>query len=263
VSETSRYAKLVMITSNRPARKRQIESKTIDEPPSRRIRRDVTTSELETIKAELEHERSLRALDAKRAQQLQQRLERQVEFAVEEAKEAKTLLEEIGDESENHIEQLREARKEALMELRECQLQLEEECTVAATEALEEDPKCARCARLKAELDAQEEENDIMREQLNIPKEELAASAAGVGSELLAVRTREREIAKHGELERIQGKDKDGSKARGKRKRCSIRNCSKKSRWQCKVCEAALCHGEGGCVSEHQSQVREHMQENE
>jgi mitotic spindle assembly checkpoint protein MAD1 len=165
-----------MITSNRPARKRQIESKTIDEPPSRRIRRDVTTSELETIKAELEHERSLRALDAKRAQQLQQRLERQVEFAVEEAKEAKTLLEEIGDESENHIEQLREARKEALMELRECQLQLEEERTMAATEALEEDPKCAR---LEAELDAQEEENDMLREQFNELKEELAEVSQG------------------------------------------------------------------------------------
>jgi hypothetical protein len=67
------------------------------------------------------------------------------------------------------------------------------------------------------------------------------ASTAGAGPELIAVATREREIAKHGELERIQGQEKDRSEARGKQKRCSIPNCSKKSRWQCKVCGAALC----------------------
>jgi hypothetical protein len=90
-----------------------------------------------------------------------------------------------------------------------------------------------------------------------------AASTAGAGSELLASATRESEIAKHGELEHTQGKEKDCIEACGKRKQCSIPNCSKKSGWQCKVCEAPLCQGEGGCVSEHQSQVRKNMKENE
>jgi hypothetical protein len=89
-----------------------------------------------------------------------------------------------------------------------------------------------------------------------------AASTAGGDAELIAVAAREREIAKHGELECIEGKEKDRFIARGKRKRCSIPTCSKKSRWQCTVCEAALCHG-GDCVSHHQSKVREDMKENE
>jgi hypothetical protein len=75
---------------------------------------------------------------------------------------------------------------------------------------------------------------------------------------------REREIAKHGELEHTQGKEKDRFTALGKRKRkrCSIPNCAKKSRWQCTVCEAALCRG-GDHMSCHQSKVREDMKENE
>jgi hypothetical protein len=88
------------------------------------------------------------------------------------------------------------------------------------------------------------------------------ASAAGAGAELIAVATRERKIAQHGELERIKGTEKNRSEARGKRKRCSIPACSKKSRWQCKVCGACLC-AEGQCISNHQIQVREDMKENE
>jgi hypothetical protein len=88
------------------------------------------------------------------------------------------------------------------------------------------------------------------------------ASTAGAGAELIAVATREREIAKHGELEHIEGMEKDRSIARGKRKRCSISICSKKSRWQCKACGAALCHG-GDCVPNHQSKVRKDMKEKE
>ena len=86
------------------------------------------------------------------------------------------------------------------------------------------------------------------------------STTTGGGAELIAVSAREREIAKHGELEQIEGKDKERSEARGKRKRCSISSCSKKSRWQCKVCGAALCHG-GDCIFRHQSKLRENMKE--
>jgi hypothetical protein len=51
----------------------------------RRARCDVSLTDLETIKAELEHEQSSRQLDAKQFQQVKQRLKRQVEFFVEEA----------------------------------------------------------------------------------------------------------------------------------------------------------------------------------
>ena len=86
------------------------------------------------------------------------------------------------------------------------------------------------------------------------------STTAGGGAELIAVARREREIAKHGELEYIEGRDKECSAARRKQKQCSISSCSKKSRWECKVCGAALCHW-GDCVLRHQSTVRENMKE--
>ena len=161
------------MASNEGTRKRTLveyAGTTIGQPASVRLRRDITASEYETMKAELEHERSLRAIDQKKFKQSQQRLERQVEFAVEDAKEAKRLLDEFRDESERHIEQLREARKDALVDLRTCQIQLEEERAVAAATATEEDPKVAV---LEKELEAKTVENTGLMSQLNSARDEL------------------------------------------------------------------------------------------
>ena len=121
------------------------------------------STEVETLKAELEHERSLRALDAKRFQKEKQRLERQVEFAVEEAQEAKSLMEEEKLESERHIAQLKKARSRAQEELRDTQMQLEEERAVASTNDLdnEDDP---RLRQLQEELDAKTVENESLHQ---------------------------------------------------------------------------------------------------
>jgi hypothetical protein len=89
-----------------------------------------------------------------------------------------------------------------------------------------------------------------------------ASNTTGASSELISVATRERCVATHGELELVSGIEKNKAEARGKRKRCSISICSKKSRWQCKVCGAALCH-EGDCISNHQAKVREDMKQYE
>ncbi|OEU18554.1 hypothetical protein FRACYDRAFT_183745 [Fragilariopsis cylindrus CCMP1102] len=91
----------------------------IESPPLRRARRDVLSCELETIQAELEHERSLRALDSKRFVQTKQRLEKQMEFAIEEAKDSKVLMEEMRDENERHLDQLKRAMSRTKAELRE------------------------------------------------------------------------------------------------------------------------------------------------
>jgi hypothetical protein len=128
-------------STSRSTRKRAaalIEAMSTEEPPVRRAHRDVLTTDLKTIKAELEHERSLRQLDAKRFQQVKQRLERQVEFAVEEAKEAKVMMDELREESERHMDQLRESRMQAQEELQDCQLLLEGERALGATACLEE-----------------------------------------------------------------------------------------------------------------------------
>jgi hypothetical protein len=87
-------------------------------------------------------------------------------------------------------------------------------------------------------------------------------TASTASSELIVVAARERGVAKHGELEPISGMEKNRDQGRGKRKRCSISICAKKSRWQCKECGAPLCH-EGDCISIHQGKVREEMKEDE
>lgn len=161
------------MTSTDESRKRSLVEYTgsaTGQPAPLRLRRDITSSEYETLKAELEHERSLRAIDQKKFKQTQLRLERQVEFAVEDAKEAKRLLEEVREASERHIEQLRQGRKDALMELRTCQMQLDEERADAAARASEEDPKVAM---LEAELEAKTVENSGLLSQLHSTRDEL------------------------------------------------------------------------------------------
>eukprot|EP00533_Pseudo-nitzschia_delicatissima_P008031 CAMPEP_0116102320 /NCGR_PEP_ID=MMETSP0327-20121206/13283_1 /TAXON_ID=44447 /ORGANISM="Pseudo-nitzschia delicatissima, Strain B596" /LENGTH=630 /DNA_ID=CAMNT_0003594345 /DNA_START=88 /DNA_END=1980 /DNA_ORIENTATION=+ len=154
--------------SSRSSRKRPALSSaspitTLDnyEPPTRRTRRDIV--ELETLQAELEHERSLRALDAKRFVQGKQRLETQLRFAAEEVQEQKSLLEELREEHDRHLDQLRRALKRTKEELLETKEELDEERALASEQALEEDP---RVNQLQEDLDAQSTENDQLKETL-------------------------------------------------------------------------------------------------
>ena len=110
-----------------------------DEPPTRRSRRDILSCELETIQAELEHERSLRALDLIRFVETKQRLEKQCAFAAEEVKESKALLEEIREENESILDQLRGTKDQlrrtmdrTKAELRDVRVDLDEERALAS-----------------------------------------------------------------------------------------------------------------------------------
>eukprot|EP00536_Pseudo-nitzschia_multiseries_P002308 jgi/Psemu1/251539/estExt_Genewise1Plus.C_300168 len=80
---------------------------------------DVLSCELESARAELEHERSLRALDAKRFAQTKQRLEQRCAFAMEEAGDSKQLMEEMQTEHEKHAEQLKRVVARTKAELRD------------------------------------------------------------------------------------------------------------------------------------------------
>lgn len=145
-----------------------------EEPqPRLKARKDVLSSELATVQAELEHERSLRSLDVKRFEKEKKRLERKIEFAMDEASEAKALMEEIREESENHMEQLREARHKTQLELRECQLQLEEAQALAAEEAMFEDPKIDRLQEI---IRAKTTENEQLHETIESMKEQISAA---------------------------------------------------------------------------------------
>jgi len=133
------------------------------EPPTRRSRRDILSCELETIQAELEHERSLRALDSKRFVQTKQRLEKQCEFAAEEVKESKALMEEMREENERHLDQLRRSMARAKAELRDAQADLDEERD-HSSRRLEEDP---RIFKLEEDLEAKSIENHKVKEMMD------------------------------------------------------------------------------------------------
>lgn len=131
-----------------------------EEPPSRKARRDVLTTQVETLQAELEHERSLRTLDQKRFAQSQQRLERKLDFVQEEAQEAKTLMEELREESETYAEQLRAKYTRLQMDYRDLQSTLDQDRANRADEDAEEDPQIQA---LQDRLDAKEEETDSLQ----------------------------------------------------------------------------------------------------
>jgi hypothetical protein len=90
----------------------------------------ILEQKLESVQAELDHERSLRILDQRRAQQQQERLEKQVALAVDEAKTTRDLLDqwqvegqELSAQSQKVITKLRQARDGALAHVNHLELQ--------------------------------------------------------------------------------------------------------------------------------------------
>jgi hypothetical protein len=166
--------------SSFPRKRRALEAAPDDNddfPLTRRSKVSATTTllesnELESLRAELEHERSLRQIDQRRAQQVKSRLERQLQFASEEAEEAKQLLEEVRISSEGHMDTLRARRQEALLELRECQGQLAE---LEELESQEHEHAATqeRVGQLEGQLEARSEEVASLRQKLeeNIAEE--------------------------------------------------------------------------------------------
>lgn len=142
----------------------------LEPPPARRARRDVLSCELETVQAELEHERSLRTLDSKRFVQTKQRLEQRCEFALEEAKEAKALMEEMREENERHLDQLKRAMTRTKAELREVQEDLDEERATSSRNQMEDDP---RIDRLEDDLEAKAIENEQLKGTIDELRREL------------------------------------------------------------------------------------------
>lgn len=122
-------------------------------------------NEIATLRAELEHERSLREIDQRRAAQTNSRLQRQVQFATEEAEEAKNLLEELRTTSEEHAKSLREGRQEALSDLRACQAHLAEMMEQQG-DGYEVEAAQEKIVQLEGQLEASKEEIVSMRQRL-------------------------------------------------------------------------------------------------
>jgi chromosome segregation ATPase len=126
-----------------PEQQKMIEETDYGPSPSfRRFRHhDVLTCEVETLKAELHHERSLRALDAKRYVQEKHRLQQQLDFAMEETRDVQVLMKETLQKHDRYVEQLKKARLQTQEELRNVQNALVEETTKATEKTLKVDPR--------------------------------------------------------------------------------------------------------------------------
>jgi chromosome segregation ATPase len=171
MSSSLHHQQLVPSHNKRPVAALQMEfHEDDDEPPRRRFRKDVLTCELETLQAELDHERSLRALDGKRFLQEKQRLEKQLAFAMEETQEANQMLEDLQEKHHRYVEQLKRARAQAQEELRQVQDALGKERAAAAADALETDP---RVKMLEDEVQARDQENKSLKGVIASLREEL------------------------------------------------------------------------------------------
>lgn len=167
--------------------------KNITEPPSRRSRTLTTPPpplhdaasfeakfaplQVKALQQQLDHERSLRLLDAKKAQQMQQRLERQIQFAVEEANEYKSMLTDFQQESENHTTELQKDRNRAMEQLRDCQYQLQELQEAATFQhalSLEKQNKIL----LERQLEAKSKQVENLEDEIENLKNELKAVLA-------------------------------------------------------------------------------------
>jgi mitotic spindle assembly checkpoint protein MAD1 len=137
---------------------------TEERPPPYRPRfrhHDVLSCEVETLKAELQHERSLRAIDAKRFVQEKHRLQQQLNFAIEETRDVQTLMKETLEKQDRYVEQLKKSRLRALEELRQIQDALGEEQAMAAAGSLDTDP---RVKTLQQQVQAKEKENTSLKD---------------------------------------------------------------------------------------------------
>ena len=132
-----------------------------------------TTQDIETtlLRAEVEHERSLRALDAKRFASTQQRLERHIQFAVEEATEAKTMMEEIRQQSEDYIDQWRQKYQVLQESYHDLQYRLDCEGAESVLSAPKEDD---RVQQLKEQLQLREQETTGLHQTIQDLQQELA-----------------------------------------------------------------------------------------
>lgn len=145
----------------------------------------VLEQQLESLQAELDHERSLRILDQRQAQQQRERLERQVALAMEEAGSARTLLDEFREESQQITTKLRAARDAALAHVRDLELQVLQQ-TDRSVEGDDEgnDPSTVRywkveCHRLQSLL----ESHAARATELERQKEEFRAEQSRIQAE--------------------------------------------------------------------------------
>ena len=136
----------------------------------------VLEQQVNQLQAELEHERSMRMLDDKKARQTIELLEKQVELSETVAQDAKTTLEDYRRTSEDRIRSLRAAQDQTMQRLRECEIKLldyDEDEDARETESSMVDLYKGKTEHLETLLEQQKENEEDLRGQLEKLQEEL------------------------------------------------------------------------------------------
>lgn len=121
--------------------------------------------QIESLQAELEHERSMRQLDQKRATQTKNRLEKQVALAVEEAASSKSLLDQVQEEGERIAAQLRQARDRALREVQALRFQQSDEQDLDDSDSMVRMWQ-NKCEQLEEQIKEQDENEQALRDEI-------------------------------------------------------------------------------------------------
>lgn len=139
--------------------------------------------QLDTLTAELEHERRLRLLDAQRHQQTQARLEQQLLLATQQVAQTQESLQELQTASDKIVAELQNARHMALAQVRVLQEALEDaqpETSRSSTPNTLSESQCARLERRVATLEEEErtwrQEVDRLRQALAEARDQMDAS---------------------------------------------------------------------------------------
>ena len=137
----------------------------------------VLEQQIHQLKAELEHERSVRQLDAKMARQAMERLEKQIELSERQATQATTTLDEYRRTSEARINTLRESQDETLQKLRECEIKLLQQEEDMDNDASETETTMIefyknKCEHLRTVLDQKEESDKVVQRELQYWRDE-------------------------------------------------------------------------------------------
>ena len=140
----------------------------------------VLEQQLSQMQSELEHERSMRKLDEKRARQKIERLEKQIELSESVAQEATSTLEDYRETSEARIKSLRESQDQTLQKLRECEIKLlhqeeDEEMEAGENESVMVKFYKEKCENLQRELEQQEENEEDLKKKIERLQEEFKA----------------------------------------------------------------------------------------
>ena len=131
---------------------------------------------LDTLQAELTHERSMRSFDQQRHQQQQERLQQQAQLALDEAASAKRLLDQWRDSHHSVTESLRQSRDGLQTQVQDLRIQLEEAQAAADEHVVEREQwrrseqECrrleARCATAVANETAWRNELEELQQQI-------------------------------------------------------------------------------------------------